>query len=117
MATQDRTGNAAFPERIGQLKDGANHFLLLMERVREISDTTCTRFGDHIDGRDYRLICSELENTFRVFLHEGSGNLKEGFVRAFCDFMTLHVDGFTPPDNWDPLSSTASAFAREGEGA
>lgn len=114
MAIHDRSGKAANSSRLDELKDGANHFQLLLERIREISDKTCVRFGDDVDGRDYQLICTELESAFRVHVHEGGGANKEGFLRAFSDFMTLNADGFGTPRGWDPLATTARAFPCPG---
>ena len=110
MAKQDRTVIAASCSRIGQLKDGANHFKLLLERIRDINDTTCDRFGDGLDGRDYKLIAEELELAVRQNLIEQTGAQKEGFLRAFCDYMSLGADGCGEPRNWDPLSNTEVAF-------
>lgn len=111
MATQDRTVIEASLPRIGQLKDGANHFKLLLERIRDINDTTCDRFGEGLDGRDYKLIAEELERAVRQHLIEQTGAQKEGFLRAFCDYMSLGADGCGEPRNWDPISTTEVAFA------
>lgn len=117
MATQDRTVVAASFSRIGQLKDGANHFKLLLERIRDINDTTCDRFGERLDGRDYKLIAEELELAVRQHLIEQTGAHREGFLRAFCDYMSLGADGCGAPRNWDPLKSTATSFSLQGEEA
>lgn len=117
MATQDRTVIEASLRRIGQLKDGANHFKLLLERIREINDTTCDRLGEGLDGRDYISIAEELESAVRQHLIEQTGAHKEGFLRAFCDYMSLGADGCGSPRNWDPLKSTATSFSVQGEEA
>lgn len=111
MATQDRTDIESTFTHTGQLKEGANHFKLLVEKIRDINDTTCDRFGQGRDGRDYRLIAEELESAVRQHLIEQTGGHKEGFLRAFCDYMSLGADGCGEPRNWDPLSTTEVAFA------
>lgn len=117
MATQDRTVIVGSYPRIGQLKDGANHFKLLLERIRDINDRTCDRLGEGLDGRDYNLIAEELESAVRQHLIDQAGAHKEGFLRAFCDYMSLGADGCGVPRNWDPLKSTATSFSLKGEEA
>lgn len=118
MATQNSTGiAAAFTSRSGELKNGVNHFILLLERIREINDSTHERLGSDFDGRDYRLVATEVEQAIRTHLVQASGGTKEGFLRAFCDFMSICADGCGVSRDWDPLLNTAAAFSFSGETA
>lgn len=115
MATLNRSGNAApFSSPDGEVKDGANHFMLLLDRVREISNSTVDRFGEHQDGRDYVQIAEEVEQAMRQHLLEAADRKREGFLRALCDFVAVGADGCCVSYDWDPLSTTAAAFSAEG---
>jgi len=98
------------------LKNGANNFKLLLDRVYEISEETVFQFGEG-DGRDYPRMCFEVETAIIANLLGSGKAVREGFLRAMTDLFALHVDGFGPPDDWDPLATTAAAFARQGEAA
>lgn len=98
------------------LKKCANNFMLMLGKVLEISDDTVSRFGAG-DGRDYRAIAFEIETSIYANLLGGGKATREGFLRAFSDFLSIHIDGFGLPENWDPLSSTAIAYAPQGETA
>ena len=116
MATIDISGNAANPARTDDLRIGAHRFMSLLENIRAISDDTCTRLGDDVDGRDYKAIAIELETAFTDHFVSASSAQREGFLRAFTDFMAITADGCSPNDNWDPLASTAAAFvSRPGD--
>lgn len=118
MATLDRSGKTAqFSSRDGEVKDGANRFMLLLDRVRQISDSTVDRFGEHQDGRDYVQIAEELERAMREHLLEAPDGQKEGFLRALCDLMSVCADGCCISSDWDPLSTTAAAFSAAGASA
>lgn len=98
------------------VRNGVNNFMLMLSKVLEIGEGTVGRLGDG-DGRDYKAIAHEIETAIYANLLGGSKGAREGFLRAFTDYVAIHEDGFGLPVCWDPLSSTASAFAREGEGA
>lgn len=100
------------------LKSGANAFMLMLERVREIGDETVLRLGDHVDGRDYRAIAFEIETAMRANLMGSSKTTREGFLRAFADYISTCEDGAYPAEGWSPdrtLNTTAMAFANQGE--
>ncbi|MGC4062961.1 MAG: hypothetical protein QM749_19815 [Aquabacterium sp.] len=130
MATHDSSGSAASsaqPHQAGELgvslasysddlKTGANNFMLMLRKVLEIGDETVCRFGSG-DGRDYRAIAFEIETSIYANLMGSGKATREGFLRAFSDFLSISMDGFGLPDQWDPLSSTALAYAPQGEAA
>ena len=98
------------------LKNGANNFMLMLSKVLEISEGSVGRFGDG-DGRDYKAIAFEIETAIYANLLGSGKGTKEGFLRAFTDYLAIHLDGFGLPDYWDPLVTTATAFPQQGEEA
>lgn len=134
MATHDSSGFAASsaqPRQAGELgislasysddlKNGANNFMLLLERVREIGDATVLRFGEQFDGRDYRAIAFEIETSIYANLLGSSKATREGFLRAFADFLSTAADGALPGDGWNPeraLRNTEMTYTTQGEAA
>lgn len=102
------------------LKNGANAFMLMLERVREIGDDTVLRLGEHVDGRDYRAIAFEIETAIYANLMGSTKATREGFLRALADYISTCEDGAYPGDGWNQagaLNTTATAFAHEGEAA
>lgn len=114
MADLDRSGNSAASSPTGDLKSGANSFKLMLAKVQEIGDQTVGRFG-HADGRDYKTIAFEVETAIYASLLGRGKATREGFLRALADYLAIHQDGFGLPDDWDPLATTAPAFAQHGE--
>lgn len=92
---------------------GANNFMLMLKRVYEISDQTVFRYGDG-DGRDYPLMCFEIETAILANLLGSGKQVREGFLRAMADYLSHIEDGGHPDDSWDgraALTTTAAAFA------
>lgn len=98
------------------VRNGANNFMLMLGKVLEIGDDTVGRFGNG-DGRDYKAIAFEIESAIYANLLGSGKGTKEGFLRAFTDYLAIHADGFGLPNSWDPLGTTATAFTQRGEGA
>lgn len=102
------------------LKNGANAFMLMLERVREIGDDTVLSLGEHTDGRDYRAISFELEAAIYANLMGSTKATREGFLRALADYLSTVEDGAYPGVGWNhdrALHTTAAAFVSEGEAA
>lgn len=116
MATIDVSGNAANSTPYDDLRIGAHRFKSLLDNIKAISDDTCTRLGDDFDGRDYKAIASEIEVAMTDHFVSATGPQREGFLRAFTDFMAITADGCSPSQDWDPLASTAAAFVRRSGG-
>lgn len=113
-------GTSLAPRFSADLLFGANNFMLLLERVHEIGDATVTRFGDHIDGRDYKAIAFEIETAILANLLGSGKAIREGFLRALTDYLSCCEDGTYPSEGWNPartLATTSLAYATEGEAA
>lgn len=119
VAQTHHTGglDRSFPAFSDDLKNGANNFKLLLDRLLEISEETVWQFGETCDGRDYRRMSFELETAILANLLGDSEAVREGFLRAMTDMFAHHVDGASPSVAWDPLTTTAAAYARQGEAA
>lgn len=109
--TTSRTNSEPSSHRSDALRVGAHRFMLLLDRIRDINDCTIDRLGEGLDGRDYLLIAKEVEGSLRSGLFEAEGAEREGFVRAFGDFMSICADGCNVSGEWDPLRNTAASFA------
>lgn len=99
---------------------GANNFMLMLERVREVGDATVIRYGDHVDGRDYKAIAFEIETAILANLLGSGKAIREGFLRAFSDYLSCCEGGAYPRDGWNPertLATTSLAYAVEGAAA
>lgn len=96
------------------VRNGANNFMLMLSKVLEIGEDTVGRFGEG-DGRDYKAIAFEIETAIYANLLGSGKGTKEGFLRAFTDYLAIHMDGFGLPGYWDPLATTAAAFPQQGE--
>lgn len=118
MASVDSSGIAAPFSKLpcDQTREGSDRFLRLLERIREINNSTCADDGE-LDTRDYKAMAGELESVIFESLADASGPIREGFLRAMTYFMSVTADGCTPVDGWNPLHNTAMAFATEGASA
>jgi hypothetical protein len=56
-------GAPLFPQFSPDLLAGANNFMLMLAKVNDIGDETYFQHGDGEDGRDYRLMCFEVETA------------------------------------------------------
>lgn len=71
---------------------------------------------DRGDSRDYRAMAAMVQQDLETNLHHQSPAHREGYLRALTDLLSLTADGAGPGDEWDPIRSTAAAFAPQ-EGA
>lgn len=114
MATVDSSGIAApsaqtrQPGELGisssafssDLITGADNFMSLLKRVKDISEDTVFRFGDEFDGRDYKAIAFEIETAILANLLGSGKAIREGFLRALADYLSTCEDGAYPADGW-----------------
>jgi hypothetical protein len=91
---------------------GADGFRALLDRVREISDATCERFGHGEDGRNYVAMVGAIVESFKTNLSGTSTNHREGYLRAMAYLLCVDADNYiAADDDWDPLRVTEPAFA------
>lgn len=113
-------GASLFPQFSADLLAGANNFALMTARVEEIGEETYFRNGDDEDGRDYRLMCFEVETAILANLLGSGQDVRQGFLRAMVDYLSHTAGKCFPSDDWNgrkALTTTAAAFARQGEPA
>lgn len=98
-----------FPQ---SLRDGAEAFRSLFGRVSRISNDTCCRFGEGLDGRNYVAVSDAIETSLRAVLDDDDALRREGYLRALADLLCLVADGagYTE-DSPDPLTTTEASFS------
>lgn len=101
MATKNPAPSAA------DVIAGAEDLRQVLIRIGTISNKTYARRA----GRDYRAIVAELDAVLRMRLGGDDRARTEGFMRALADLMCRTADRFgTDPNDWDPISETATSF-------
>jgi hypothetical protein len=109
----DELGTQLFPEPPAQVKDGANAFMGMLTRAYEISERTVLRYGNDVDGRDYKSMAFEIETAILANLLGSGKEVREGFLRAMTDYIASALDG-CPCDLADcgesSLTVTAAAY-------
>lgn len=130
MAIDDRNGitacaphhgasapnTASANDRSDELRNGANNFTLMLAKIREIGDVTVGANGA-TDGRDYKAMTCAIESTVIANLMGSDKATRQGFLRAFADYLSIIEDGFYPEPGWNgdaALTSTARAFDAAG---
>jgi hypothetical protein len=94
------------------IRAGADAFCALLDRVREISDATCERFGHGEDGRNYVAMVAAIVESFKANLTGANAKHREGYLRALAYLLCVDADHYIGvDDNWDPLKITERAFA------
>ncbi|MDE2395471.1 MAG: hypothetical protein KGM91_08520, partial [Burkholderiales bacterium] len=68
--------------------------------------------GDAGDARDYRGMLHMVERTLAANLDADPAR-RQGFLRALTDMFARLADGCGLPDDWQPLESSAAAFAAD----
>jgi hypothetical protein len=93
------------------VRDGADAFRALLDRVRQISDTTCERFGSGQDDRDYVAMVRAIAESFKTNLAGTSAKHREGYLRAMAYLLSIDADNYiAADDDWDPIRITERAF-------
>lgn len=102
------------------LRRGANAMMVLIDKIRTISNETCETWDDYEAGgppppdtRDYAAILAVVEAALRRHLDHPDNEQRQGFLRALVDLLCIGTDG-TYPDfrDWDPIKNTAHAFSQ-----
>lgn len=93
-------GVSLFPQFSPDLLAGANNFFLLRERIKEIGRSTSGRFGEDVDGVDYKAIAFQIETAILANLLGSGKDVREGFLRAISLHLWLIEGGVSPNDPW-----------------
>lgn len=113
----DRITNSAAAFHSSQLRAGAAALQELIHDVRERADAdlgACWEADADLegrDGRDYRALSTLVQAGIESGMHHPHPAHREGFLRALTDLLSMVGDGSGPDDDWDPISTTAAAFA------
>lgn len=113
-------GVSLAPQFSADLLFGANNFFLLRERIKEIGRRTSCRFGEDVDGVDYKAIAFETETAIYANLLGSGKEVRDGFLRAVSAHLWFVECGEIPGSSWsapDAVQDTALAFATQGAAA
>lgn len=104
------------------LHSGAQALQDLMRRLSEKGDddlaAAYARMSEEEagDARDYPAMVDMVQRDLAANLDHPSPDHRQGYLRALTDLLCTVGDGAAPnADGWDPIRTTAAAFARQGE--
>lgn len=121
-ATAPAAPQAAFLSRphtiadVRHLHDGVEAVRSTVLALGAISNETCTRFGDDVDGRDYVLMAAAVDLLLSRAA-SGTPDYREGVCRALADLLALTGEewsgnaGAARSADWNPIATSERAFA------
>lgn len=95
------------------LQAGASALQDLIRRVGDRGNADLAAAGDDAgDARDYRALAAMVLQDLLANLHHPEAARRDGYLRALTDLLSMVADGSGPVEDWNPIRTTAAAFAR-----